>query len=812
MEASETFDFCILDVDNVVEESGSYIRMWGIQNGKLTVVMDRKFEPYFYAEVKETLLKKHIETLIKRILEVEINGERPKRVENVERKFLGKPKNYLKIVVKTPSNVPKFRDVVKEWSDIRDEYEYSVPFYRRYMIDNGLKPLGWIKVQGKPIGTKLKVDSAYDLVSMKNLEVIKNPKLRVLTYDLELAEEKGEEKIIMISLQDNAGFNKVLTYKKVDLKCVEALKDEKAILEKFIKHIQERNPQIIVGYNTDRFDFPKLEQRCQVYKTELKLGRDETPLVFKRRGRVSAAQIKGRIHIDLYSYVENILSQTLTSEVLTLDRVAKEILGVGKKEIKWQKIQEFWDVGRGLKNLVDYCQHDAKLTMLLAEHLLPQIFEICRVAGHTPFDVARMTYSQLVESVLMRFAFRKNEMIPNRPKFNEIKLRRKTPPYTGGYVHEPKEGIHENIAVFDFMSLYPSIIVSHNISPETLDCGCCKGKNKVPEGEHYYCTKERGFIPEILHEIIRKRIETKKKMSETKPGSKDYRRLFNQQFSFKVLSNAFYGYYGYAGSRWYSRVCAESTSSWGRNYIKEVIKKAESLGFEVIYGDTDSLFLKMRFKKNINEFLKKINEPLPGIMELEFKDLYKRGIFIEAKAGGAAKKKYALLDQKNKLFIRGLETRRRDWANIAKDTQERVLEAVLKDASPRKAVDIVRETIEKIKKGAVDTEDLIIYTQLTKSIKSYEQIGPHVAAAKKAIESGKPVGAGSVIRYIITKGSGSISDRAEPAEDAKDYDPEYYIHHQVIPPVLRILAGLGITEDDLLKEQSSLDNFIKRRI
>jgi len=160
--------------------------------------------------------------------------------------------------------------------------------------------------------------------------------------------------------------------------------------------------------------------------------------------------------------------------------------------------------------------------------------------------------------------------------------------------------------------------------------------------------------------------------------------------------------------------------------------------------------------------------------------------------------------------MRGLETRRRDWANIAKDTQEKVLYAVLKNVSTQKAVDGVRETIYKLKKGAVNTDDLVIYTQLTKRINQYEAIGPHVAAAEKAIERGKLVGAGSTISYIITKGTGSISDRAEPAEDAKDYDPEYYIHHQVIPPALRILSGLGVTEEDLLKEQSSLEKFIKK--
>ena len=101
MDESETFDLCILDIDNVVEEDGSYIRIWGIQNGKFSVVLDRTFEPYFYIEPKETLLKKHIETLGNRILNVEINGEKPKRIETIEKKFLGKPQNFMKIFIES---------------------------------------------------------------------------------------------------------------------------------------------------------------------------------------------------------------------------------------------------------------------------------------------------------------------------------------------------------------------------------------------------------------------------------------------------------------------------------------------------------------------------------------------------------------------------------------------------------------------------------------------------------------------------------------------------------------------------------------
>jgi len=252
-----------------------------------------------------------------------------------------------------------------------------------------------------------------------------------------------------------------------------------------------------------------------------------------------------------------------------------------------------------------------------------------------------------------------------------------------------------------------------------------------------------------------------------------------------------------------------------RYYIKNVIGMAEKAKFEVLYGDTDSLFLKIKRRKDAGAFMENVNKKLPGIMELEFKDVYKRGIFIEAKTGMAAKKKYALLDSDGELIMKGLETRRRDWAKIAKDTQEKVLKAVLKEKSLKKAIGIVHRTVHNLRKGDVGMDELVIYTQITRPLSKYEQIGPHVKAAKKSVERGRPVGEGSTIAYIITKGAGSISDRAEPAEDAQNYDPEYYIYHQVVPSALRVLSGFDVKEDDLVKGKvekvSSLEHFLKKK-
>jgi DNA polymerase elongation subunit (family B) len=160
-------------------------------------------------------------------------------------------------------------------------------------------------------------------------------------------------------------------------------------------------------------------------------------------------------------------------------------------------------------------------------------------------------------------------------------------------VIEPKKGIHSDILVFDFRSLYPTIIVTHNISPETFNCAHeeCEKKNKVPETNWHFCTKVKGFIPKHLEDLIKERQEIKKKMKKLKKESEEYKLLNNRQFALKILANATYGYFGFFGSKWYKRECGAATAALGRATINKIIDMA-SKEFDVIYADTDSVFLK----------------------------------------------------------------------------------------------------------------------------------------------------------------------------------------------------------------------------
>lgn len=204
------------------------------------------------------------------------------------------------------------------------------------------------------------------------------------------------------------------------------------------------------------------------------------------------------------------------------------------------------------------------------------------------------------------------------------------------------------------------------------------------------------------------------------------------------------------------------------------------------------------------KFLHAINKDLPEGMELEFEGFFKRGFFV-------TKKRYALIDEDDTIIVKGLELVRRDWAAITKNTQQKVLTAILKEASPQKAAKIVKDVIEDLRKGNVQLEDLVIHTQLTKNPHEYAQMAPHVLAAKKAIKKGRNVGRGSIIRYVVVKGREPISKRAVPIEDVdiSNYDPNYYIENQVLPAAGRIIEALGYSESELLhkEKQSSLDAF-----
>jgi len=791
----------LLDNDYAEEEAKPFVRLFLKRDGETVTALDPNFETYLYAVAEQP------ERVAKMVGKLQVHDIKPKSVELMERTFLGKKVNAIKVSFHRPGDMPDLRHAIRELPGVKEIYEFDIPPARRYLIDRGLTPMSGIRIKGRTIeqdGTKV-------VLLDEPPEPAKVPEqdLNIMSFDIEVYNPTGsprpeKDPIIMISLADNRGLRKVITWKdfKSGLDFVEVKKDEREMLERFVEIVKERDVDFLLGYNTDLFDFPYIRERARQLRVKLKLGRDGSEVIARKRRFATAARIRGRVHIDVYTMV-NFLATIGHIRLIhyTLEDVYKHLLGKDKPDFEFTEFVDAWEWGgEKAKKLLEYSLSDAQATLEVGLELLPLFFELTRIVRQSPFDVSRMTPGQLVEWLLISEAHNVGELVPARPVGEEFEGRLEET-YVGAYVMEPVKGLHEDLVVFDYRSLYPSIIVTHNIDPSAMNCDCCKPSEvvTVPELGYKFCTKRKGLIPTTLEKLIHERVRLKKEMKEHKRGSREYRSLDAQQWALKIAANSFYGMLGYPRARWYFKQCAESVTSFGRHYIKSTIEMAKDFGFDVIYSDTDSLLCKLNGKKHedVMKFLKKVNESLPGIMELELEGFYRRGVFV-------TKKRYAMIDEEDRMVVKGLEFVRRDWAALARKTQEAVLKAVLRDGSPKKAAEIIRKTTRDIVEGRVSLEDLIIYTQLTMPIEQYRTTGPHVEAAKKLRAKGVEIEPGMIIAYIEAKGAGSISDRAVPVEDFKgmEYDADYYVENQVLPAVMRIMEVLGYGEEDLRYEKA----------
>lgn len=809
----ERIRFFPVDVLYKVHGGKPVVYLYGrTPEGQQVCATDDSQQPYFYVLSMEQIKDR----LAQLTAEDEGRPVRVSAVQEVTKEYFGKPINLFKVIVGIPGDVPILREIVKSWPEVKDIFEYDVLFARRYLLDKGLIPLTLTEVEGELVQERSKV-AVIKASSLKQEadEVLANP--RILAVDIETYNPHGKfvdmdkQPIIMLAVYGE-NFEKVVVSKRIQttLPYVESVDSEEALLKRFADFVEEYNPDILTGYYSDGFDLPYIMKRAEKYRISLNLGLDYSEMRGSRQDQVS---INGIAHIDILKFIKRIMRSDLELDSYDLDTVAFELLGEKKVVVDLNKLAPAWDKEtEELEMFCVYNLHDARLTYQLCEKLYPNILELVKMIGMTPFDITRMAYSQLVESYLMRRACPANVLVPNRPGYQEISERNRFR-YEGAFVFQPKPGLYENIVLFDFRSLYPTIIVSHNIGPESLNCDCCSGAAVVPsekpEQRYRFCQKKRGFIPTIIEEIITRRTRIKQIMKEQKSPV-----LNARQNSLKLMANSFYGYLGFAAARWYSLESARSITAYARYYIQKVISEAQAAGFEVLYSDTDSVFLQLgkKTKEDALRFAEKVNLELPGIMELEYEGMFKKGIFVSLKEGGAgAKKKYALLSEKGTIKITGFESVRRNVCDLAKETQEQVLEIILREGDRDKALDYVRQVVRDLKQNKIPVDKVVIMTQLRKETESYDSVGPHVAIARQLEAKGIQVSTGTLIRYVIVKGSGRLRDRAKLPEETsqQEYDSEYYINNQVMPAVGKIFEVMGFAEEDLIqeKEQSTLGKF-----
>lgn len=814
-------EFCPLQIDyRLNSENKVEITIYGTTNdNKKILVIDKSFMPHFYALFDE---KANLQDILLKVSKI----PKVKNPEICMKKLFSSNIYAIKIHYESPNDLDEIKDELKKIYDFQGRLEFDIKPHKQYLIERKITPLGKLRVIGKEEDKKdLNLNFLISAEKIEEIEKENDLKFRMLAFDIETynpgnSSNMEKDPIIMISIKGNYGFNKLLTWKKflTSSQDIEFLDSEMNLIQRFFEILNQEKPDFLWGYSSDNFDLAYIKARAKKYKIKENVGYDNSGLQILK-SIDPPIYIKGINHLDLYKFVRYILGPTLETDTYSLDSVANEIINEGKLDgIKGSDIYKYWDGNENdIKHLSEYSMKDAELTLKLAENLFPIIAEMSRLIGQNIFEISRSTYGKCVELFLMKSSVEKNEFIPNKP-ISGIAGQRMERTYEGGYVYQPQPGIYNNIAIFDFRSLYPSIIVAHNICPSTLKGKCPENQREyLPNNSNiWFCKDKVGFIPSVIRDLVERRKRIKEILKNMKPSDKSYTILNARSYAIKTIANAMYGYLGFSNSRWYNLDCASAITNWGRYYIQKAISEAEKQNFKVIYGDTDSLMIAFDklSKKEAIKFVEQINKKNPEDINLELQGFYPRGIFVSKKIEieRGAKKKYALLDSNGNIIIKGMEYVRRGWCELAKKIQMEVLKKILIENSKEGALKIVKDAIEKLRKNEITIDDIVIYTQITRNLDEYESVGPHVSAAKKAREEGVTFPPGSIIPYIIVKGEGSISERAYLVEMAikknMKYDPEYYINNQIIPSIEKIFEVLGYSKEELLgKTQTNLKGF-----
>jgi len=787
--------FWLLDINYEAKDEFSEIWLWGItKGGERVLIIDGNFVPYFYAAVADDANPAKV---VEEITTSQcVLAAKP---EIVERKLFGKPVKAVKIYCKNAEDMAKCAKQLREFEGVKDCFEDDIRVAMRYLIDNDVVPCGWHEIEATEEANKpgVRTDKVYLAKSFpKPLEKVEAPPLRVLGFSIICYSREGSPKpdrnpIIIISVATNSGEQKQFL--------ADESRNDKPVLEAFMNYVENVDPDVVVGYGVNGQDWQYLTARCKKLGLHLRVDRAKTEPHGSVYGHVS---LSGRINLDLADYADEFPEV----KVKTLANLA-DYLGIMKIEnrtvVEDIDFADYWDAQAKRGSMKQFSMDNTCCIMGITEAILDFAMQLSNLVCLPLDHVGTAAAGFRVEWFLIKRTHRLGELVPRR-------VEQPYRPYAGGLVLQPKPGLHENIAVLDFKSMYPNIMIAYNLSPDTYvspkDPEPPGGVYVAPEVKHKFRKQPPGFYKEVLSYLIGVRNEVRLKMKELQPNSVEYRVLDARQKAVKVITNASYGYAGWTGARWYMKPVAEAAAAWGRNTILTAIEMAEKDGLKVVYGDTDSIFIENQ-PDRVEKLTKEIGKKLG--LEIKPDKVYVRIFFTEAK------KRYAGLLPDGSLDIVGMEVVRGDWATIAKNVQEKVLEIILKEQSPRKAVDFVHQFIYELQQKRVPYRDLVIWKTLSKPAEEYEVRASHVEAAKMLRAKGWNLAVGDKIGYVVVCGKGRLYERVKPYTLASydDVDMEYYVSKQVVPAAARILESFGVTEEQLLgskiggKESRKLTDF-----
>ena len=758
--------YIVYSTYRIIEDLPTIYLFGRLHNGE-SFLAKIPFRPYFY--IKKSDLEE-----AKKQLELEFEKASIKDFDEAP---------LVVVYAKSPRDVPTIRKTYED-AGIKT-YEADIRFVQRYFIDYDI--LGTIEIEGESFATEF-IDRVYESAEIKTIKPYEVD-LKILSVDIET--DMDAKCVYAISIYTGEISETHLLSKGANnAYCYDS---EKELLNAFAARIKEIDPDVITGWNVIDFDLKVLRERFRANNLPFVLGRTSEECKVRVQAdffRESSADFNGRIIFDGIS----LLRQAFISfEDYKLDTVAEEVLGRKKIELEDDFWENFTDIIKEEpERVADYNLEDAKLAYEIVKEkkLIKFMVQKSLITG-MQLDRVKASIAAL-DSLYIRKAKEAGYACPNSG-YGAREERVK-----GAFVMDPKPGIYEYVAVMDFKSLYPSVMRTFNIDPIAFSKG---GEIIAPNGASF--ANIDAILPQLIEILWKERDKAKKEGDSVKNNA------------IKVIMNSFYGVLANPTCRFYSLDMANAITGFARMIIKETSELIEKEGYEVIYGDTDSVFVDLKGdKKTISETGKKIasdinthfNDKIKNeykrnsLLELEFEKMFKVLIIPRLRGSeGGAKKRYAGLVVKNNkeyISVTGMEFVRRDWTELSKKVQMELLDRIF---HKKEVATYLKDIIKQVREGKLDS--LLLYKKaIRKDLMEYTKTTPpHVKAARQL-----PKLKSNIISYYITKNG------PEPAEMLKSpIDYEHYIEKQIRPIAESILNLFDMDFDEVTKNsnQTTLSNF-----
>ncbi|MEM2099323.1 MAG: DNA-directed DNA polymerase I [Candidatus Bathyarchaeia archaeon] len=554
----------------------------------------------------------------------------------------------------------------------------------------------------------------------------------------------------------------------------------------------------ILTFNGDDFDLRYLAHRA----VNLGISKNDIPIEVGK----SVCLLKYGVHIDLYKFFFNrsiqIYAFNNRYRDVTLSDVGSALIGVEKIQLE----KTFGELT--YTELARYCLRDSEITFELTNYedelAMKLILVLARISSMPMEDVSRQGVSRWIRNFMHREHRKRNMLIPNPEDILAKKGKTATTAiikgkkYKGAIVVEPIPGVHFNVAVMDFPSLYPSIIKVWNLGYQSILCAHkeCRS-NLIPDTPHWVCTKKRAMESLLIGSLRDLRVRWYKLHAKDKNLPAELKHWYNiTQGALKVILNASYGVFGADSFDLYCPPVAEATAAIGRHSITRILHKAEMLGIQVLYGDTDSVFLKNPSKDQIEELTRWTEHELK--MGIDVDKVYRYAVF------SSRKKNYLGVLEDGTVDVKGLTGKKKHIPLFIKDAFNKMKERLAQVKTPaefekakKDIADIVRERYTRLKRREwEDLNELAFHIVLGEELERYTKTTPqHVKAARILQESGIEIRAGDLISFVKTTREPHVKPVALANKNEVDVDKYIAYLHSTFD---QVLDALGLSFDEII--------------